>query len=239
MIRELAARLPHRSFHLCADGAYACLAGAGLPRTHVTSRMRRDAALYEAAPPPTGRRGRPRTKGARLPTPPELAAQARRRDWQRVSTDVRGQAVERLVYVGDVLWYAVNKRDLVRLVVVRDPAGIEPDDFFFTTDLGATGAEVPPATPGAGPSSAPSATPSRTSAARTPNAGSARVPNAPPPCRCGCTASSGAGTSTPTQPEAPGPHGPGTPASPHRASLTRLPRSAAPCGPDELQGCHL
>ncbi|MGH9177370.1 MAG: IS701 family transposase [Acidimicrobiales bacterium] len=142
MIRELAGWLPERSFHLCADGAYASLAGAGLPRTHLTSRMRRDAALYEPAPPPTGRRGRPRTKGDRLPTPPELAAQARPRDWQRASIDVRGHNVERLVYIRDVLWYRVNKGDLVRLVVVRDPDGIEPDDFFFTTDLAATGAEV-------------------------------------------------------------------------------------------------
>ena len=94
MVRQLAGWLPGRSFHLCADGAYACLAGAGLARTHVTSRMRRDAALYEAAPPPTGRRGRPRTKGERLPTPPGLAAGARGRDWQRVSFDVRGQAAE-------------------------------------------------------------------------------------------------------------------------------------------------
>jgi hypothetical protein len=142
MIRELADWLPERDFHLCADGAYATLAGAELPRCQLTSRMRRDAALYEPAPPPTGRRGRPRTKGDRLPTPPQLAAQARRRDWRRVTIDVRGQTVERLVYVRDVLWYAINKRDLVRLVVVRDPEGIEPDDFFFTTDLAATGAEV-------------------------------------------------------------------------------------------------
>jgi len=142
MLRQLAAWLPARSFHLCADGAYASLAGAGLARCDVTSRMRRDAALFEAAPPPTGRRGRPRTKGERLATPPGLAATARRRDWQRVSIDVRGRAVERLVYVRDVLWYSVNKADVVRLVVVRDPDGIEPDDFFFTTDLAGSGAGV-------------------------------------------------------------------------------------------------
>jgi hypothetical protein len=142
MIRDLARWLPDRSFHLCADGAYASLAGAGLPRTHFTSRMRRDAALYEPAPPPTGRRGRPRTKGDRLATPPELAAHARRRDWHQVSIDRRGSTVERLVHTRDVLWYTVNKHDLVRLVVVRDPDGIEPDDFFFTTDLAATGTDV-------------------------------------------------------------------------------------------------
>ncbi len=142
MMRELAAWLPDRQFHLCADGAYASLAGAGLPRCQLISRMRRDAALYEPAPPRTGKRGRPRTKGARLPTPPELAARARRRDWERVDIDVRGRSAERLVHARDVLWYAVNKHDLVRLVVVRDPEAIEPDDFFFTTDLAATGAEV-------------------------------------------------------------------------------------------------
>lgn len=104
--------------------------------------MRRDAALYEHAPPRTGRRGRPRTKGDRLPTPPGLADQARRRDWRRTTVDMRGRPVERLIYVRDVLWYSVNKRDLVRLVVVRDPDGEEPDDYLFTTDLAATGAEV-------------------------------------------------------------------------------------------------
>ena len=142
MIRELAGWLPDRQFHLCADGAYASLAGAGLPRCHVTSRMRRDAALYQPAPPKTGRRGRPRTKGARLPIPQVLAAKARQRDWERVSIDVRGETVERLVSVHDVLWYTVNNHGLVRLVIVRDPDGVEPDDFFFTTDLTATGAAV-------------------------------------------------------------------------------------------------
>lgn len=97
MMRELADWLPDRAFHLCADGAYASLAGAGLPRCHLTSRMRRDAALYEPAPPRTGKRGRPRTRGTRLPTPPQLAARARRRDWERVDIDVRGRSVERLV----------------------------------------------------------------------------------------------------------------------------------------------
>ncbi|WP_322762370.1 hypothetical protein [Frankia sp. Cr2] len=34
-----------------------------------------DAALYDLAPPRTGRRGRPRSKGARLPSLTALAAQ--------------------------------------------------------------------------------------------------------------------------------------------------------------------
>jgi DDE superfamily endonuclease len=142
MVRELAGWMPDRNFHLCGDGAYASLCGADLPRTHVTSRMRRDAALYEAAPPRTGKRGRPRTKGDRLPTPAGIANNARATDWQEVDVDMRGRTMRRLVLVRDVLWYAVNKRDLLRLVIVRDPDGIEPDDFFITTDRTATGAEV-------------------------------------------------------------------------------------------------
>ena len=69
MLTELADWLPGRCFHLCADGAYATLAGADLPRTQLTSRIRRDAALFEPAPTRTGRRARPRTRGERLPTP--------------------------------------------------------------------------------------------------------------------------------------------------------------------------
>ena len=142
MMRELAAWLPDRQLHLCADGAYASLAGAELPRTHVTSRMRRDAALYDPAPPRTGKRGRPRLKGQRLPTPPEIAAQARPRDWRKATVDVRGHKLERLILTRDVLWYGVNPKDLVHLVIVRDPNSIEPDDFFITTDLSASGADT-------------------------------------------------------------------------------------------------
>lgn len=142
MIREMTGWLPDRSFHLCADGAYATLAGAGLPRTHLTSRMRRDAALYQAPPPPTGKRGRPRSRGERAPTPAQLSLTLPKRAWTPVEADIRSTTVTRLVHVRDVLWYRVNKSDLVRLVIVRDPDRIEPDDYFFTTDLSATAAEA-------------------------------------------------------------------------------------------------
>lgn len=142
MIREIAGWLPDREFQLCGDGAYASLCGAGLPRTHVTSRIRRNAALFEPAPPRTGKRGRPRTRGDRLPTPARMADTVTEKDWQTVDVDVRGTTVRRLVYVRDVLWYAVDKRNLLRLVIVRDPDGVQPDDFFVTTDPDATGAQV-------------------------------------------------------------------------------------------------
>ncbi|MGH9267980.1 MAG: IS701 family transposase [Acidimicrobiales bacterium] len=142
LMGELAARLPERSFILCADGAYACLAGAELPRTTVVSRMRRDAALFGPKPPPTGRRGRPRQRGERLPTPPEMAAALRRRDLRRVHLEWRGGTATRLVWSRQVLWYGVRPHAMVRLVIVRDPAGVEPDDFFFTTDVSMDPADV-------------------------------------------------------------------------------------------------
>jgi hypothetical protein len=140
MMAELAAWLPERSFVLCADGAYATLAGEQLERTVVVSRMRKDAALYQAAPARTGKKGRPRRRGARLPAPAALAKTARR--WEEVTLDWRGRKVTKLIWSKDVLWYRVNPDALVRLVVVRDPAGKEPDDYFFTTDLAMGAAEV-------------------------------------------------------------------------------------------------
>lgn len=142
ILRQLAAWLPERDFALCGDGAYATLIGRGLPRTTVTSRMRRDAAIYEAAPPRTGKRGRPRTKGARLPAPQALAAKLKDRDFERVEFDCRGRGATALVWSRRVLWYHVDKTRLVTLVVVRDPEGACPDDFFVTDDPEASGADV-------------------------------------------------------------------------------------------------
>lgn len=140
MMTELAVWLPEACFVLCADGAYATVAGDHLERTAVVSRMRRDAALYELAPPRTGKRGRPRKRGARLPTPVKLARAAT--GFTEVELDWRGRRVKKLLWSRDVLWYRVCPDALVRLVVVRDPLEHEPDDFFFTTDLGMSAAEV-------------------------------------------------------------------------------------------------
>ena len=142
LITELAARLPERRFILCADGAYACLAGEDLPRTTIVSRMRRDAALFGPKPPPTGKRGRPRLRGERLPTPPQIAAGLRRRQFRTITLEWRGRSETRLVWSRDVLWYGVCPHAMVRLLVVRDPAGVEHDDFFFTTDLAIAPADV-------------------------------------------------------------------------------------------------
>lgn len=142
MVRELASWLPERTFALACDGAYAAVAGFALPRTHVTSRMRRDAALY--LPPPRrkrGQRGRPRKRGRRLPSPEQLARRTTQ-GWVATAVDVRSKLVERLLLCRTVLWYHVCPHHPVLLVIVRDPARNEPDDFFFTTDLSTAPAAV-------------------------------------------------------------------------------------------------
>ena len=132
MLTEIASWLPGRHVQLAADGAYAPLCGADLERVHVTSRLRRDAAVYELTPPRTGKRGRPRKKGDRLPTLAAMAAAAT--SWRSVTFDQRGTETTRQVWSRQLLWYHVaNDRPLL-LVVVRDPDGVQPDDYFITTD---------------------------------------------------------------------------------------------------------
>jgi hypothetical protein len=134
MLEEVAGWFPEHRFVLCGDGAFASLAAVGLARTQVVSRMRRDAALYEPAPPRTGKRGRPRKKGERLPSLQALAAQA---SWERHELELRGKKVTRLVYARLVLWYRMWPERQVLAVIVRDPDGCQADDYFFTTDLSA------------------------------------------------------------------------------------------------------
>jgi len=141
MVREVAGWLPERTFKLCCDGAYASLAGRGLDRTVVLSRMRRDAALFRRPVPPRKRRaGRPRKKGARLPLLEKIAKTTK--GWKKCTIDCRGRSKELKLLALPVLWYGVCPDSEVLLVIVRDPSGKQPDDFFFTTDLQETPALV-------------------------------------------------------------------------------------------------
>ena len=143
MIEELAGWFPERQFELCGDGAYAPLAGRNLPRTHVTSRLRRDAALYELpAPRRAGQRGRPRKKGQRLPSLAQIANSLTPADWTEATVELRGALRQVLLYTRRVLWYDVLPDRQVLLVIVRDPSGIQHDDFFFTTNLDDSAVQV-------------------------------------------------------------------------------------------------
>ena len=131
--------LGERPLHLVGDAAYIGKPLQGLP-THVTvtARLRADAALYELAPPRTGKPGRPRVKGNRLPELVVLAAMTRYR-WIPVQVRCYGTTQEREVLSIRCLWYGALKGQPVQVVLAR-PQGA-PDGYqlaLVTTDLAAT-----------------------------------------------------------------------------------------------------
>src|SRR5262249_34368223 len=86
LLRILQRWLPERRFIFSGDGGYgspqtARLAAKSKGRLSVVSKFYKDAQLYEAPPrPKEGKKGpgRPRVKGAKLPTPQEVVATAPR-----------------------------------------------------------------------------------------------------------------------------------------------------------------
>ena len=125
-----------RRVEVVADGAYACEKFAQLPdRASFISRLRANAALHRLTPPRTGKPGRPRTKGERLPALAELANDRRRR-WRdiTVSRYGRSETIQTLTLV--CLWYKVFKQRPVRVVLIREPGSVKPYDFaLVATDI--------------------------------------------------------------------------------------------------------
>jgi hypothetical protein len=118
MVETVAARHPDRIVHGVGDAAYVGEHLRGLSRQVTwTSRLKVTSVLHDLAPPRTGRSGRPRTKGARLGTPADLAAAA---TWR--TTKVRRYARTDTVQITDIvcLWYGSFRSQTVRVVLVRD-----------------------------------------------------------------------------------------------------------------------
>jgi hypothetical protein len=133
-VTAIASWLDGRRVVLLADGAYAASDVLdGLPaRVTLVSRIRRNAALYEPppAPPRRGRYGRPRVKGARLPA---LGRMAETAHYHEAKVWMYGRERTMLLASFAAVWYPTSKR-VLRIVISRDPEGVHPDEFFFTTD---------------------------------------------------------------------------------------------------------
>ena len=82
-----------------------------------TCRVPRNAVLYGLAPPRTGRRGRPRTRGDRLGTAGDIAAAAA---WATVTVTAYGREQVRHVTEVTCLWYGSWHTRPVRLILSRD-----------------------------------------------------------------------------------------------------------------------
>lgn len=142
MLSKIRLWLPDRKLGLVADGAYPSeeLVRALPPGVHLVSRIRKDAALHQLPVVPRRRRpGRPRQKGPRLPS---LQAIARGARFRRARIVRSGRRIEVLLHSFVALWWSVAKGRPIRVVIVRDPQGKEPDDFFFSTDPDARPAAI-------------------------------------------------------------------------------------------------
>lgn len=145
MVCQVATALPGVQIRVAADGQYATRDMVmGLPEgVSLVSRIRRDAALYELSPKQRrpGQRGRHPTRGKRLPTPQQIAAR-RKKGWKTMTVSRQGKSVRRRVLGITCLWYHVCRKVPIRMVIVRDPAGRQDDDFFFCTDATVPDAQI-------------------------------------------------------------------------------------------------
>jgi SRSO17 transposase len=139
MVDLAIARFAGRGIEVVFDAAYLGRAWRGLPEhVTITGRLRRNARLHAPAPPRTGRRGRPRTKGERLPTLAEIAT-ASTTAWQPVNLVRDGRATTILVALVDGLWYDALGAQRVRVALCRDDDTAEGFDVaLLTTDVAAS-----------------------------------------------------------------------------------------------------
>jgi DDE superfamily endonuclease len=140
MASALAAALPGRRIHVVGDAAYAGKELKKLaPGITWTTRLRKDAALHDLPPARTGRRGRPRARGDRLPSLAKLAAgQA----FTQVTVTRYGTTVTLQAAALTCLWYSVFGSRPVQVVLIRDRSASGCDLALVTTDTAATAVQV-------------------------------------------------------------------------------------------------
>jgi len=142
LIDMVLARFPARSVELVMDGAYASKAWRGLPaRVTVTTRMRSNAAVFQLAPPRTGKRGRPALKGTRMGSLAKLAANA---DFEPVTvTGPDGRTRVEHVWSATCLWYGPFHTRRVTVMLIRKPGRSEGFDVAIaSTDIAASAGDL-------------------------------------------------------------------------------------------------
>jgi hypothetical protein len=140
MTQMIAGALPGRDVHVVTDAAYAGnkLKKLG-PQATWTTRLRKDAALYELPPARTGKRGRPRAKGPRLPSLTHLAARA---GFAPATVTRYGKTTTVHAAAITCLWYGVFGSRPVQVILIRDASSAGYDLALVTTDLNAGPAHI-------------------------------------------------------------------------------------------------
>lgn len=140
MVFQLRRWLPEHALIVVGDSTYAALeflhACQSLVRpVTVITRLRLDAALYEPAPPYSGR-GRPRKKGKRLPTPQQIL-ENEATVWTPVKVpwyDRHEREVE--LFSTQVVWFHYGLPAVpIRYVLIRDLTGKFAPQALLSTDL--------------------------------------------------------------------------------------------------------
>ena len=111
-----------------------------VPGTTWTTRLPANAALFDVAPPPAGKRGRPALKGARLG---KLAALAAGAVWEKTTVYRYGRT--ETVYLARLrcIWYGSFGNAAGWCVLVRELGSARPCDLaLFTFDEAATAAQA-------------------------------------------------------------------------------------------------
>jgi len=143
MLLQVRRWLPERALVVVADSSFAaillleCLRRLPNPICIVT-RLRLDAALYKPAPTrKPGKSGRPRLKGARLPTLEHILGD-KKTVWKKVAIrDWYGQKRRQIEIVSrTAVWYHSGMPPLpIRWVLIRDPKGKFRSQALLCTDL--------------------------------------------------------------------------------------------------------
>src|ERR671939_417491 len=137
VLLQTARWLPGRRVIAVGDSSFAAIELLRDVGRHLCmiSRLRLDAGLYEPAlPRPPGTRGRPRVKGARLPSLLERLVDPTTA-WPRVTLDGwYGRTRRRLdIASGTALWHHPGRQVPIRWVLVRDVAGEKEPQAFLCT----------------------------------------------------------------------------------------------------------
>lgn len=149
MIAQVRRWVPARAIVVVADSNYAVLdllsAAASLPQpVRMVTRLRLDAALYDPAPPrQPGKRGAPRKKGARQPTPAQRLV-APSTEWVRVTVAWYGRTTRSVELAsGTAVWYHSGLPVVpLRWVLIRDAAGTFEPQALLSTDLSASAQQI-------------------------------------------------------------------------------------------------
>jgi len=140
MLAVLIHWFPERKWQFVGDGGFGTHPLAHFCHRHrrrltLVSKFYPDANLYDAPPPRTKKRGRPRKRGQKLPSPQEVVSKTKK--FKRLTVSWYGGGRRRVeVTHGTGHWFK-NSVGLVPVlwVYVRDLTGTHRDEYFFTTDV--------------------------------------------------------------------------------------------------------